>query len=110
MLSMFNPGKDEKRKAVIAEVNKKIKATFEEAFAEDHQLAREILIQGGVPEEKVGETLNEIKAELEQEIIIRAQQLLREKALKIAKEGKSGSFKGEINADQSLDISKNNRP
>ncbi|MBP9727645.1 MAG: hypothetical protein KBD83_09340 [Gammaproteobacteria bacterium] len=86
MLPMFKPAKGEKRKTVMAEVNRDIKATFEETFAENCQSAREQLIQGGVPEKKVEAILREIKAELEQEMIIKAQQLLRKTVLKLAQE------------------------
>lgn len=86
MLPMFEPKKGKKRKAVMDEINQEIKATFEKTFSENYQKAREQLIDGGIPEEMVDEKLNQIKAKLEQKMIIEANRLLREEVLKVARE------------------------
>lgn len=108
MLPMFKPAKIEKRKTVIAEVNRDIKVTFEETFAENYQSAREQLIQGGIPEEKVDAKLSQIKAKLEQKMIINAQQLLREAVLQVAREEKAESLKKWAFEPQEGDVDKSN--
>lgn len=83
---MFKPAKSEEKKILISEINRDIRETFEETFAENYQSAREQLIQGGVPEEKVDAKLSQIKVKLEQKMIINARQLLSEAVLEVARE------------------------
>ena len=100
---MFKPARVEKRKALIAEINRDVKTTFEETFAESYQNVREQLIQGGVSEEKVDAKLSQIKAKLEQKMIISAQKLLREAVLEVAREEMADNKKECIDEPQSMD-------
>ncbi len=86
MLTMFKPVRGEKRKAVIDEINHDIKTTFDKVFADNYPIARESLLRGGIPESKVDEKLSEIRASLQQKMIIEAKQLLRKAILSTVKE------------------------
>lgn len=81
MLSMFPSSKS--RRVTIAEVNRDIKSTFETVFAENYQQIRQQLIEGGIPEQKVDQKVSKIKLQLEQEMIVRARELLRESILEV---------------------------
>ncbi len=84
MLPMFKPSKEE-RKVTIAEVNRDIKATFEEAFAENYQMANEALMNNGFSQEEAANILIDIKFELEQEMIMKARDLLNKSILNVLK-------------------------
>jgi len=105
MLPMFKPPKGEKRKALMTEINRDIKETFEKTFAENYQQARKQLIDGGVAEEKVDVKLNQIKARLEKKMIIEANRLLREEVLKAAREEMEESQK-ESNSASELNLTR----
>lgn len=90
---MFKPA-DKDRKVTTAEVNRDIKAMFEETFAQIYQDTRQQLINGGIPEEKVEEKLSKIKAELEQQMIIKARGLLRESILEVLEEERQENTPG----------------
>lgn len=102
MLPMFKPKKGEKRKALIAEINRDIKETFEETFLENYQNAREQLILGGVSEEIVDEKLGKIKSELEQEIIVRAQEILKQAVLQVVREERIENLNKSKDESQSM--------
>jgi hypothetical protein len=84
MLPMFKPSEKE-RKVTIAEVNRDIKATFEEAFSKNYQMASEELINNGFSQEDAAEILTKIKSELEQEMILKARELLNKSILNVLK-------------------------
>lgn len=99
---MFKPNNKD-RKVTIAEVNRDIKATFEKVFAENYQSARQQLLDGGTPEDKVEEKLSKIKAELEPEMIIKGRELLEKSILKVLEEERQEKIVSNNVSVQTLD-------
>lgn len=94
MHTMFKSSeKSEKksRRELIEQTNQKIRDTFNCAFSEIYRNAKEQLLLKGVSEEDVDNVLNEIKLELQREMIQKAKEGIEKTVISVAKDQQTQS-------------------
>lgn len=90
MYSLFSESKKAK-KEVIHEMNNGLNKAFNEFFLEQYPSAREELLRGGMSEETVDQILQDIKLEMQQEMILQAKKGLKQAVITAAKERQAKS-------------------
>lgn len=83
MQSIFSRSKEqEEKKAVIIQMNNKLNENLNKTYEENYSALRATLIEKGFSAEEADEEMKKVKAEVQKEMMVSAQKMLKEKLQK----------------------------